>query len=56
MPTLAEIARIKAEIAKLKSDLKDCTDTQIQEVIQTRIKELRRKLEQLQSSRRGPHQ
>jgi len=45
---------IEAEIAKLRSDLKDCTDTQIQEVIQTRIKELRRKLAQLQSLRRGP--
>jgi hypothetical protein len=53
MPTLAEIERIEAEIAKLRSDLEDCTDTQIQEVIQTRIKELRRKLAQFQSSRRG---
>jgi hypothetical protein len=26
MPALAEIARIKAEIAKLGSDLKSCTD------------------------------
>lgn len=52
MPSLAEIVRIEAEIAKLRSDLEDCTDTQIQEVIQTRIKELRRKLAQLQSSPR----
>jgi len=54
MPSLAEIARIKAEIAKLKSSIKDYTDTIIREAIENRINELRRKLAQLQSSRDEP--
>jgi hypothetical protein len=54
MPSPAEIAKIKVEIAKLESALDDSTDTRIQEIIQTRIKELRRALAQLQSSRRKP--
>jgi hypothetical protein len=53
MPSLSDIARIKAEIAKLEADHKASTDSQIQEVIQRRIEELRRKLAQLQSSGRG---
>jgi hypothetical protein len=52
MPSLAEIARVKAEIAKLESDLKSCTDSTIREVIDIRIEELRQRLAQLQSS--GP--
>jgi hypothetical protein len=52
MPSLAEIARIKAEIAKLESDLTSSTDSTIREVIEIRMEELRRKLAQLQSS--GP--
>ena len=43
----------KAEIAELESDLEGSTDTQIREVIEIRIKELRRTLAQLQRSRRG---
>src|ERR1700686_156041 len=54
MPTLAEIARIKAEIAKLKSDLKVCTDSQIRKLIEMMIDEWKRKLARLRSSRRGP--
>jgi predicted negative regulator of RcsB-dependent stress response len=54
MPSPAEIARIKVEIAKLKSALDDSTDTHIQEIIRLRINELRRALAQLQASRRGP--
>ena len=49
MPSLAEIARIKAEIAKLEFDLDSCTDSTIREVIEIRIEELRRKLAQLRS-------
>jgi hypothetical protein len=54
MPSPAEIARIKVEIAKLESALVNSTDTHIQEIIQNRIKELRRKLAQLQRSQCGP--
>jgi len=52
MPSLAEIARIKAEIAKLKSDLKVCTDSQIRKLIEMMIDEWKRKLARLQSSAR----
>jgi hypothetical protein len=44
MSSLADIARIKAEIAKLESALKESTDSRIQEVIQRRIQELKREL------------
>jgi hypothetical protein len=54
MPSLAEIAKIKAEIAKLESELQSCTDTKIQELVEIRIAELKEKLARLQSSRRGP--
>jgi hypothetical protein len=50
MPPLAEIARIKAEIAKLESALKDCTDSQIQKMIEILIDRWQGKLAQLQSS------
>jgi hypothetical protein len=52
MPLPSDIARIKAEIAKLEADHKASTDSQIQEVIQRRIEELRRKLAKLHSSGR----
>ena len=52
MPSLAEIARIKAEIAKLESARKDYTDSVIRDAIENRIDELRRELPQLQSSGR----
>jgi hypothetical protein len=55
MPSPSE-TRIKAEIAKLKSDLKVCTDSQIRKLIETMIDEWKRKLAQLRSPRRGPHQ
>jgi hypothetical protein len=56
MPSPSE-TRIKAEIAKLKSDLKVCTDSQIRKLIETMIDEWKRKLAQLRSSRHGrPHQ
>jgi hypothetical protein len=44
MSSLAEIARIKVEIAKLESALKESTDSQIQDVIQSRIQELKGEL------------
>jgi D-mannonate dehydratase len=49
MPSLAEVAKIKAEIAKLESALKSCTDSQIREVIDSRLEERRHKLAQYQS-------
>ncbi|MHB8215743.1 MAG: hypothetical protein ACYDDS_06645 [Candidatus Sulfotelmatobacter sp.] len=54
MPTLAEIAKIKAEIAALESALKTCTDTNIREVIEFRLEERKIKLAQLQSPQPGP--
>jgi polyhydroxyalkanoate synthesis regulator phasin len=52
MSSLAEIARIKAEIAKLESARKVYTDSVIHNAIESRIDELRRELAQLQSSGR----
>jgi len=54
MPSLAGIAKIKSEIARLESAMTDSTDSQLQNVIETRIKELKRELAQTQSSRDEP--
>ena len=50
MLSLAE--KLKAEIAKLESALKESTDSQIQEVIQSRIQELKRELAKLRYLKR----
>jgi hypothetical protein len=54
MPSLAGMEKLKTEIERLESALMDSTDSQLQNVIQTRIKELKRELAQLQSSRDEP--
>jgi hypothetical protein len=49
--SLEEITKIKAEIERLASALKYCTDTTIREVIRVRLEELRLKLAQLSNQR-----
>lgn len=53
MPSLEEAAKIKAEIAKLESALKSCTDTSIRELVEIRLEERKIKMAQLHSSRRA---
>jgi predicted negative regulator of RcsB-dependent stress response len=48
-----EISRIKSEIEKLEFALKDCTDSNIREVIEIRLDERRLRLRQLNQGGRS---